>query len=123
MKKTARWPGLVGLVLLLLWSPWHGIADPDIKSDGPVRPTTRQNVIQYAAKVAPATSPMLPQGLRVIRGERSRQHAATARRVTSVLQKLGKTLILEHTRGSKEMAVYRQASPRSGFGRYPGCPR
>ncbi len=57
-----------------------------------------------------ASSQELPEGLLNALGDSERDRA-TVRRIASALQKLGKTLILERTRGAKEVEVYRKAAP------------
>ena len=58
------------------------------------------------------SKPAPPEGLLFALDETDR---ATEKRVASTLQKLGKTLILESTRGAKDVAVYRRAAPAVVF--------
>jgi S1-C subfamily serine protease len=62
-----------------------------------------------------ASSQQLPEGLLTVFGEAPATDRETERQIASVLQKLGKTLILERTRGAKEIAVYRKAAPAVVF--------
>ena len=62
-----------------------------------------------------ASSQKLPEGLLPVFGEAPATDRETERQIASVLQKLGKTLILERTRGAKEIAVYRKAAPAVVF--------
>ena len=68
--------------------------------------------------------PRFPEStLRQLQGSLSLD-MATLSRVPSVLQKLGKNLILENTRGERDVAVYQKAAPsvvlvlagKDGFG-------
>ena len=62
-----------------------------------------------------ASSQQLPEGLLPVFGEAPATDREIERQIASVLQKLGKTLILERTRGAKEIAVYRKAAPAVVF--------
>lgn len=62
-----------------------------------------------------ASSPELLEGLLSAFDEAATLDRETEQRIASVLQKLGKTLILERTRGAKDIAVYRNAAPAVVF--------
>jgi len=60
---------------------------------------------------AAAESPALPEESPLALVEWAGSDRAAVQRVATVLQKVGKTLILAHTRGSKGVAIYRKAVP------------
>lgn len=60
---------------------------------------------------AAVESPALPEESSSALGAWAGKDRATAQRVATILQKVGKTLILAHTRGSKDVAIYRAAAP------------
>jgi len=63
-----------------------------------------------ATVMVAASGSVLPEDILAVLGE-SKGDRATEQRIASSLQKLGKTLILEKTRGDKDVSVYRAASP------------
>ncbi len=60
-------------------------------------------------------SSRLPKGLLLGLGQGSQLDKASGERIVSVLQNLGKTLILERTRGQTDMEVYPRAAPAVVF--------
>ena len=79
------------------WGAWVGVAGG-------------AGSVQGASVMAAASGSDLPEGILATLGE-SKGDRATEQRIASSLQKLGKTLILEKTRGDKDVSVYRAASP------------
>jgi S1-C subfamily serine protease len=80
------------LLSILLWQPLHAVAQERITTTAPFTPTMPTS---------------LPSVLTVEAG-RAR---VLEQRVASALQQLGKTLILERTRGAKDVNIYRKAAP------------
>ena len=61
--------------------------------------------------LAADVGPRVPQGLHLNLGNLSQLDKETSQTILSVFQKLEKTLILERTRGAKDVDVYRKAAP------------
>ncbi len=97
MRNNALLTCMVLFAQLLLWGPFRALA-ADV-------------------------GPRVPQGLHFNLGNLSQLDKETSQTVLSVFQKLEKTLILEQTRGAKDVDVYRKAAPgvvlvatKEGFG-------
>lgn len=107
-----------GLLVFLLFQ------NPSLVPKKPEEDTKRIAIETHAPKVTvpekevsgtivrePANLVTVPPGLLSALGsERSQINAATAQRIVSALQVVGKTLILEQTRGQADVEVYRKAA-------------
>ena len=110
MKREGNSTGKILLMHLLLgistnatahepgaWGTWVGVAEGT-------------GSVQEATVMAEASGSDLPEDILATLGE-SKGDRATEQKIASSLQKLGKTLILEKTRGDKDVSIYRAASP------------
>lgn len=83
----------------------HGDAKP------PAGSVIGLNGIRQTTMLAAVMTSGLPEALVSAFGERTGRESVKETRIASVLQKVGKTLILERTRGVKEVELYRKAAP------------
>ena len=69
----------------------------------------------WMPKNATAMGPELPKGLIVTFGGEDKAIGNIEQRIASSLQKVGKNLVLEQTRGTKEVAIYQNIAPTVVF--------
>jgi len=109
MGKAARLASTILLMQWLLWMQPQALPSDDGGTSTGLRLAASQEAVREAKK--PPGSSSLPENLLAAIGERTGREKAIEQRIASVLQKLGKTLILEGTRGAKEVELYQRAAP------------
>ena len=108
------WQGATALALVAILVTYLGLSHRGSK-DSPVKPpaiVSEPNVVVQPAPTPSQTpevkAPVLPKGLLLALSDF--RVGADVPRIASTLQKLGKNLILERTRGETDIAVFQKAS-------------
>jgi len=120
LKGSYAWQGATAFAIVAIIAVYIGVfprgqKEPEIKAPS-VTPTTPSAAIQPSSTpraTVEVNTPVLPKALLLALS--NFRIGADVPRIASTLQKLGRNLILESTRGERDIAVFQKAAPAVVF--------
>ena len=127
MKKVAKLAFIIALAWPFIWEPCVSEARDRAQQKNESLLLASRNIGDKQGPAAERAYPEIPESLISGLDSLTTAQDGMRARVSSALMRVGKNLVLEDTRGAKEVSAYRKAAPavvfvlskKEAFGMYP----